>query len=230
MKNILKIFLIIQPFLLLAPSVSAAAEDQKKNQFGNFEIRVIRPKYFQKSIRFEIGANVSAVMNSSFTYTYLPSAKAGLHLTEWLEVFGEGAAGITINKSDCTELGSKFNIEPVVDEIGMLAGGGINLTPIYGKYQLSNGEVIYFDWFLSGGGGVAGMKNRKQGCKPVAQNEVVIQPKAYSPAQFNVGTGQRYFLSKNSALNWGLRLFFIPGIEQGMNQSVTLSFGAGYYF
>lgn len=230
MKNILKIFLILQPLLFLNPAVATAAEEQKGNQFGNFEIRVIRPKYFQKSVRFEIGANVSAVMNSSFTYTYLPSAKAGLHLTEWLEIFGEGAAGITINKSDCTELGSNFNIEPVVDEIGMLSGGGVALTPIYGKYQLSNGDVVYFDWFLSGGGGVAGMKNRKQGCKAVAQNEVVIQPKPYSPAQFNVGTGQRYFLSKNSALNWGLRLFFISGIDKGMNQSVTLSVGAGYYF
>lgn len=229
MKSILKIFLILQLLLLLSPSIFAAAAEKKENQFGNFEIRVIRPKFFQKSVRVEIGANVSAVMNSSFTYTYLPAAKAGLHLTEWLEIFGEGAAGITINKSDCTELGSKFNIEPVVDEIGMLAGGGVALTPIYGKYQQSNGEVIYFDWFLSGGGGVAGMKNRKQGCKPIAQNEQVILPKEYSPAQFNVGTGQRYFLSKNSSLNWGLRLFFIPGLGKGMNQSVTLSFGAGYY-
>lgn len=214
---------------LFCPGYVSANED-KKNNFGNFEIRVIRTKYFQKSTRFEIGASVGAVMNSSFTYTYLPTAKLGLHALEWLEIFGEGAAGITINKSSCTDLGTKFNIEPIVDEIGSILGGGLALTPIYGKYQLSGGDVVYFDWYFTGGGGVAAMRNRKQGCKPLGPNEQSVLPTEYNPSQFFAGTGQRYFLSKNSALNWGLRFFFIPGINGGMNTSITLSAGAGYYF
>lgn len=221
--------LIITALSLLMPSVSFADALRKRGSFNDVEVRVIRRKFFQKSVRFELGANLGVIMNNSFTYSILPTAKLGLHMTEWLELYGEGTAGFTINKSDCTELGSKFNIEPVVDEVGLLAGGGVALTPIYGKYQLDSGDVIYFDWFLNAGGGLASMTNRKQGCKPLAPNETVIQPQPYSKVGFNFGTGQRYFLNQTTSVNWGLRLYFIPGFLGGMNQSVTLSAGAGYY-
>lgn len=213
--------------LLFSPFARAETSNA---QFKDVEIRVIRPKYFQKSMRLEIGASIAAVMNKSYTYTYLPSAKLGLHINEWLELFGEGKIGLTINKSDCTELGTKFSIEPVVDEIDQMYGGGVTVTPIYGKYQLSSGDVVYFDWFLIAGGGLAAMKQREQGCKPRTGDEPLKPPTPYSPVQFNFGTGQRYFLSKNAALNWYLRDFIISGLKGGMNQSVTLSFGASYFF
>lgn len=222
-------FCFLAAMVALLPAY-ARAQNQAGSKFNNVEIRVIRPKYFQKTVRVEIGASVAAVMNKSYTYTYLPSAKLGLHLAEWFELFGEGALGITINKSDCTDLGTKFSIEPVVDEIHQMFGGGVVLTPIYGKYQLGSGDVIYFDWFLIGGGGAAGMKQREQGCKPRAADEPLKIPVDYSPVQFSFGTGQRYFLNKNSALNWYLRDYFIGGLKGGLNQSVTLSFGASYYF
>lgn len=215
--------------ILCVPLTAFADALSKKGSFKDVEVRVIRRKFFQKSVRVELGANLGVIMNSSFTYSILPTAKLGVHLTEWLELYGEGTAGFTINKADCTELGSKFNIEPVVDEVGLLAGGGAAITPIYGKYQLDSGDVIYFDWFLNGGAGMASMKNRKQGCKPLAPNELVIQPTSYSKVGFNFGTGQRYFLNQTTSLNWGLKLYMIPGYVGGMNQSVTLSAGAGYY-
>jgi outer membrane beta-barrel protein len=220
----------------------AQAQKQQEASFSDVEIRVIRPKFFQKSVRVEVGASVGAVMNQSYTYTYMPSAKFGLHLLEWLELFGEGAFGITINKSDCTDLGTKFAIEPVVQEIESVFGGGAALTPIYGKYQLGSGDVVYFDWFLIGGGGLAGMRYREQGCKPLGTDEKEKKPKPYSTVQFNFGTGQRFFLSKNVALNWYLRDSIImvkvpadetedvPSNAAGTLQSVNLSFGASYYF
>lgn len=216
--------------LLAAVPLASRAADESA-QFQNVEIRVIRPKFFQKSLRFEFGASIAAVMNKSFTYTYLPTARLSVHFTEWLELFGEGAVGLTINKSDCTELGSKFSIEPVVDEFDKLFGGGIAVTPIYGKYQLGSGDVVYFDWFLIGGGGMANMNRREQGCKPRAADEPLKRPEPYSPVQFNFGTGQRFFLNKNSSVNWYVR-DFVVGLPKnaGFNQNVTLSFGASYYF
>jgi len=221
--------ILMTVFILCSPANVFADALSKQGSFKNVEVRVIRRKFFQKSVRVELGANLGVIMNSSFTYTILPSAKLGVHLTEWLELYGEGTAGFTINKSDCTELGGRFNIEPVVDEVGLLAGGGVAITPVYGKYQLDSGDVIYFDWFFNGGAGMASMLNRKQGCKPLLPNEVVIQPVPYTKVGFNFGTGQRYFLNQTTSINWGLRLFLIPGFNGGMNQSVTLSAGAGYY-
>jgi outer membrane beta-barrel protein len=231
----------IAAVVLALPCFAHAQKDQDA-KFTDVEIRVIRPKFFQKSVRVEMGASVAAVMNQAYTYTYMPSAKLGLHLLEWLELFGEGALGITINKSDCTDLGSKFAIEPVVQETENMFGGGAALTPIYGKYQLGSGDVIYFDWFLIGGGGIAGMRYREQGCKQREVDEPLKVPKPYSTVQFNFGTGQRFFLNKNVSLNWYLRDHIImvkvpadseeavPSRAAGTLQSVTLSFGASYYF
>ena len=129
-----KAFLFAAMGMLLPSSICFA--EQADAQFKDVEIRVIRPKYFQKSMRLEVGAGIGAVMNGSYTYTYLPSVRIGFHTTEWLEIFGEGSLGLTINKSDCIELGSKFSIEPVVREIQTIAEGGVTLTPIYGKYHL----------------------------------------------------------------------------------------------
>lgn len=229
MSFLTRIFVLTAAIFSSLPFAIVRAEESSQ-QFEDVEIRVIRPKYFQKSMRFEVAANVATVMNKSYTYTYLPSAKLGLHITEWLEIFGEGALGITANKSDCTELGTKFAIEPVVHEFNSLLGGGVALTPIYGKYQVNSGDVIYFDWFLMAGGGVASMKKREQGCKPLEPNEATKSPTEYNPGQFNIGTGQRYFLNKNVSVNWFLRDFFITELGAGLAQSVTLSFGASYYF
>ncbi|MEY2986598.1 MAG: hypothetical protein RJB13_119 [Pseudomonadota bacterium] len=221
---------LVFTFLLLCIPVSAYADTlSRQGSFKDVEVRVIRRKFFQKSVRVELGANLGVIMNSSFTYTILPTAKLGIHLSEWLELYGEGTAGFTINKSDCTELGGRFNIEPIVDEVGFLAGGGAAITPVYGKYQLDTGDVIYFDWFVNGGAGMASMVNRKQGCKPLLDNEAIDPPTAYTEVGFNFGTGQRYFLNQTTSLNWGLRLYLIPGFNGGTNQNVTLSAGAGYY-
>lgn len=211
----------------LAQSSLCFAQNQDQ-QFTNVEIRVIRQKYFQKSVRVELGANLAAVMNKAYTYTYLPSAKLGLHMTEWLEIFGEGSVGITINKSDCTELGGKFSIEPIVDEFDNMIGGGVALTPIYGKYQIASGDVVYFDWFLIAGGGLANMKQREQGCKPRGDEPEKV-PTPYSPVQFNFGMGQRFFLNKSAALNWYLRDYVVANKAGALGQSVMLSFGASYY-
>ncbi|NBO37370.1 outer membrane beta-barrel domain-containing protein [bacterium] len=224
------IALLVAALPIGLPQSAFASESAAGAQFSQFEIRVIRPKYFQKSVRLELGATLGAVMNSTYTYTFLPGLHAGLHVAEWLELFGEGALGLTSNKSDCVELGTKFAIEPKISEIQMLAGGGAAVTPIYGKYQLSSGDVIYFDWFLLGGAGVANMQKRFGGCKPLAPGEVLTPAIKYSPVQFSFGTGQRYFLNKFSALNWYLRDYFIAGKDGGMEQSVALSIGASYYF
>lgn len=233
-----KAFLFAVMGMLLPSSICFA--EQADAQFKDVEIRVIRPKYFQKSMRLEVGAGVGAVMNGSYTYTYLPSVRIGFHTTEWLEIFGEGSLGLTINKSDCIELGSKFSIEPVVREIQTIAEGGVTLTPIYGKYQVSSGDVIYFDWFLVAGGGMASMKKREQGCKPKLPDEPLKEALPYVSTEFNFGTGQRFFINKNTAITWFLRDYLIrgrvdpnnpvaPENDTNLYQSVTLTFGASYF-
>lgn len=206
------------------PSGAARGQD-----FKEFEIRVIRNKYFVKSSRLEVSGNISAVMNKPFVYTYMGGATLGYHLFESLALYGEGNVGFTLNKADCSTLGETFAIEPIVWLMGWWAGAGLNYTPIYGKYQLASGDVVYFDWFFNAGGGMAGVRARQNSCNPDEAN--AEQPLQASP-QFNFGTGQRFFLSKNAALNWNLRFAGFARTaetDKGFEPNVLLMVGMSYF-
>lgn len=172
-------------------------------QFEDVEVRVIRNKYFQKTMRVELGSSLNMVMNKSFVYTALVGGSLNFHITEQFGVFGEGGMGMTWNKSDCSTLGEQYRIEPLVDELENWFAGGLVYTPIYGKYQLSSGDVLYFDWFFFGSAGIASLTERKGTCIPDAE----VSSRPFAPAfHFSVATGQRYFLSKNTAFVWNVRL------------------------
>jgi outer membrane beta-barrel protein len=180
-------------------------------------------------MRPEFGVQFNAIMNRSFVYSFLGNATAAFHINEQLGVFGEGGVGITRNKGDCSTLGEKFRIEPYVDELRNWFGGGITYTPVYGKYQQSSGELIYFDWFFNASGGVASMAKRAGTCipeSPEASQEATVPQVALS-------TGQRYFLNKNTAATWSIKYMLVQdplggSIVNGVD-NVLISIGASYF-
>lgn len=216
-------------------------------QFKDVEVRVIKNKSFQKRMRLEAGANMGAIMNKSFVYTYIGSLSLGFHITESFGVFGEGGYAFTANKADCTTLGDRFLIEPIISQLNWLAGGGLSYTPIYGKYQLASGDVIYYDWYFTGGGGIAGVKMRglsgvnksETSCIPAAKKNPApgalqqLDP-VRSTTQLSFMTGQRIFVDKNLSVNWNLRWMVVQPPVAGATlangeSNMILAFGVGYF-
>lgn len=213
----------------VACAASAHAQQNPNELFKDVEVRVIRQKYFQKSMRPEFGASFNALMNRSFVYTMLGSANIAFHISEQIGLFGEGGIGFTMNKADCSTLGEKFAIEPIVDDLKNWFGGGIAYTPIYGKYQLSSGDLIYFDWFFTASGGMAGTNKRMYSCIP----ESTKSESASTQMQIGGSTGQRYFLNKNTAAVWSIKFMKVQDpaggtVFNGIN-NVMLSLGASYF-
>jgi outer membrane beta-barrel protein len=241
MKNFLKLTIATLVVLLFASGAKA------QEQFKDTEIRVIKNKAFQKSLRLEIGANGALIMNKSFVYTPMGGAQLGFHITESLGLFGEGMAATTFKDTDCEELGNKFQINPIIEDITFLAGGGVSYTPIYGKFQMESGEVLYFDTFFTLGGGIAGYKRDEAFCyKDVTQSPSTTPDEDKAPEkgnqlQINVGMGQRYFFGKHISYNWSLRYMTVqkpvsPSAEgQGGNLlsdglvNIFLMLGVSYY-
>jgi outer membrane beta-barrel protein len=224
---------IVMASLALASSAlpsTALAQGQRDELFKDVEVRVIRQKYFQKSMRPEFGAQLSSIMNRSFVYTMMGSAYATFHINEQVGIIGEGGMGFTLNKGDCSTLGEKFQIEPVVDDLKNWVGGGIAYTPIYGKYQLSSGDLIYFDWFFNFTGGMASTAKRLGTCIPSSTEE----SEQSSMPQVGVSTGQRYFLNKNTAATWAIQYMMVQNPYGGSIVSdpinnVLLSLGLSYF-
>jgi outer membrane beta-barrel protein len=211
-------------------SLNARAEE---GQFKDYDIRVIKNKYFTKRFRLELDLNAGGVMNQSFHNSYVLGAGLGFHFTEQIGLHAEFGYVLNQNKNECEVLGSSdFKISPKINEVQSLYGGYFSYTPIYGKYQLSSGDVLYFDWFFSLGGGLANNSFREGGCG----SEALEVSFSGSKPQVNVGTGQRFFLGTDLAFIWNLRLLMYQPAQPGGAlfgdrgvQSVVLSVGIGYF-
>jgi outer membrane beta-barrel protein len=214
---------LISSLSILMSAGVALANDN----FEDSEIRVIKNKYFEKSMRLELSAGLSSVMNQAFLYTYLGGFNVGFHITEQFGVQGEAYLGQTVRKGDCDTLGSSFRIDPVVQEIQNYFGGALSYTPVYGKFQLASGRVIYFDWFFEGGGGMSSIRSGGVGCAAggSSSEEVPVEGSALS---IHGSTGMRIFLNENVSLNWRVRMMRAEGIlNDGSNNAKKTGLGTG---
>lgn len=214
-----------------------------EERFADTEIRVIRPKYFNKRKRFELGAEFTTVMNETFIYTFLGTGLATYHFTESIAL--EGAFGLagSIDKEDKRILFEEFEIKTKIFRTQFIGWGSILWTPVYGKWQLPSGRLIYFDTFLSFGGGLTNIdwqysdfcpppNPENPNAKPLPEDQQV----SYQTLIF--GLGQRYFISKDSSIRWDIRghaIFYSKedaecdpeGAETGtgLHNNITLSLG-----
>lgn len=180
-------------------------------RFEKFEIRVIRPKYFTKKDKFEVGAQFVAIMNESFIYTFMASGILSYHFAENLGVSLSLGAGFTIDKEDKRILFDEFNIRTKIFRTRYNYILDLMYTPLYGKWSYSRNKVIYFDTFLVLGGGVTGIEWKKTDyCNPDQVSSDITDSTVGYPT-VNIGLGQRYFVSKSTAIRWDFkasRLFY----------------------
>ena len=130
---------------------------KQAERFKDVEIRVIRPRYFTKAKRFELGAGMNMIMNESFIYTFLATGLATYHFTETWSIEAMGAFGLSFDKNDKRILFDKFDIRTEIIRTLYQMEAMIQYTPIYGKWQFGSGRLIYFDTFIEAGGGMTGV-------------------------------------------------------------------------
>ena len=86
----------------------------KAEEFKDYEIRVIRPRYFTKAKRFELGSQALVVMNQTFIYTYLLSGILTYHFNESMALELSGAYGFSVDKDDKRVLKEDFAIRTAI--------------------------------------------------------------------------------------------------------------------
>ena len=235
-------------FMFGANPLYCADNSQPQEMFEKYEIRVIRPKYFTKTSRMETGAQLSIVMNQSFIYTYLATGLLDYHISETLALEGALAYGFSIDKEDKRVLDSNFKIKTQILRTQYFMEGGLLYTPVYGKYQLSSGRLIYVDMFLSAGGGMTGVNYLYDQCpspNEVPEGSYVANPPSPSVKSyptFFIGGGQRIFMDKKLSLRWDVRGHFFgynkadgacdPETAEkasALQTNITMQLGAGYF-
>jgi outer membrane beta-barrel protein len=243
--------------LLLSLGVGAlifqapALQAQSDEEFENVEIRVIRPRYMTKRKRFELGTEFVAIMNQTFVYSFLGSGIINYHFTESIGLELTGAYGFSIDKEDKRILDSEFDIQTEILRTKDYLEAAIAWTPIYGKYQLASGRLVYFDTFVTLGGGLTGVEYTYDHCIPPeklpeamrASAPAVPAPKTVHYPTVVGGLGQRFFVSKSTSFKWDVKshAFFYdmkdgdcnPEFAQSQSKNhfnITMQIGASRFF
>lgn len=220
-------------------------------EFEDVEIRVIRPRYMTKRKKFELGTEMIAIMNQTFVYSFLGSGIINYHFTESFALELTGAYGFSIDKEDKRILDSEFDIQTQILRTKDFLEAAIAWTPIYGKYQLASGRLVYFDTFITVGGGLTGVNytydhcippeklpaNMRDSAPPVPSEKTVHYPSVVG------GIGQRFFVSKSTSFKWDVKSHaFFYDLKDGDcnpetaesktdNQiNITLQLGASRFF
>ena len=241
----LLVTIFVAQTLLLFPKTA-----QAEGGFEDYEIRVIYPKFIQKRGRVEIGAQLTTVMNQVFIYTYMATGILNYHFTESLALELSGGYGFSLDKEDKRILEDEYEIQTQILRTQYSLNGGLLWTPVYGKYQLSSGRVVYFDTFVTLGGGLTGVEYLYEQCRTGDddvndENVVASKPppttKGYPGA--SIGIGQKFFISKSWGLRWDAKdnVFAYNAAdgscspettegEQKLQNNITLQLGAMTFF
>lgn len=203
--------------MIIASAPDAAAD----SRFSHYEIRVIRPRHFVKSGTFEVSGGLMNLTNQSFVYSLLGVAGAGWHFDESWAIELQGAYGSSFDKSDKRLLSDRFNINTVVLRTESLLNARLSFTPAYGKVNLPDGDIIYFDTYFSAGVGSTGVRYSYDHCdKPSDYPSDVAARIPEPPTERTVayqtgilGAGQRWFTGEHSSVKVGLdfqRFLYAP--------------------
>lgn len=228
-----------------------AADTEENERFKNVEIRVIRPRYFTKRKHLELGAQFSGVMNEAFIYTFMATGLLAYHFTETFAFELAASFGFNLDKEDKRILFDEFEIKTKIFRTLYSIEGDVQWTPVYGKWQLPSGRLIYFDTYLSFGGGLTGVDWKyKDFCTPPDRAKNPDAPDIKSDAvksypTFLMGLGQRYFINKETAVRWDIRNHSLmynkfdvdcsadPSAAEsgsGIHNNITLQVGASKFF
>ena len=177
-------------FEILSSFAFAEEED-----FSDVKIRIVRPRYFTKRFKLEFSALGAVLTNDPYMYSFLAIGDINFHFNEWLGLEISGGYGTSIKKAATENLDNTFFIN-ITDqlEVTYLSSASILITPMYGKYQISSGRLVYFDTYLSLGGGITGVTYRYEHCNTKRSAEIKNYPTV------NFGVGQRYLLIEEVVL------------------------------
>ena len=101
------------------------------DKFKNYEIRVIRERYFNKTSRYELGAQFTAVMNDAFVYSYLGTGLMGYHFNNSFALELSGSVGFSLEKEEKRILKDEFDVRTQIFRTCYSLEGALQYTPIY---------------------------------------------------------------------------------------------------
>jgi len=191
----------------------APVDAQSKSDAFAGKIPPVAGQLYRKAGRLEATVTGNFSLNDAFFAKYFGGLKLGYHLTEFLSVSVQGAAGTAV-KSGSTNLctanagcseASESQLWQVPGEMSWLAGVEVAWAPIYGKLNLLSERVAHFDLSVMAG---ADWIAHREVVGSIEAADLVASgrsPGTVAGPGGHLGLGARLFLSERMALRIELK-------------------------
>ena len=201
-------------------------------------ISIIQKRYLPKTYRAEINLSVSSIVNNHFFHLLGGGGHIGFFLREDHGFGLEAYFMHDIHKMVTTDLIRSQNILPYnLITSKNYYGAFYKWSPVFGKFAVADRKIAYFDTYFTFGGGVTQVgEGVEQGIRDLVANDIELPtPSQQSFPTGSIGVGQVFALSKNFAINWGIKWnFFFYQLNEDSNRffqdDFIMSLGFNYYF
>ena len=185
------------------PARGQAAGDAEKS------IRVVQQKSFVKLLRVELLPTYTVSLNETLTSHMGVGATLRFHITDEWSIGAEYIKYFGRLSQLASDIGNGYQVYPEKHLMDFFAGGHVSWVPVFGKFLLFGGPIVYWDAYLLGGGGVtrSALSNRPT---------------------FDWGAGFRFALTK--FLTWNVEVrdyFFWENFHAGREYVNNVVFATG---
>lgn len=221
------VFLAAVWLVVIAASWADAADDYNFNWLDpDKKIYVLQNRRYLKAEHLLLSAGGGFASTSPYRNTYSIDGKMAYYVTEafGFEVFYSQFLNAESNLLAALKENSP-NALPFVREIKAQYGGLLHWAPWYAKINFFN-QIIYFDWFFSGGAGTISAALDKRSSTKAAAN--LVDEKLFA---LYLGTGHQYHLSQKMVVRLDVLGSFYQGTYINNSSDKTwfsnLNFGIG---
>jgi outer membrane beta-barrel protein len=194
------------------------------------QVSVLQHRFFEKSLRPEIGVLAGGFLNEAYTNTATRGARVGLFFSEWVGLEYQWSTTTITDSADRKALNDlKYypvgddgdavpdtivHPDPEINPVNKVQDATFVLAPFYGKMNLFDSMIVYSDLYLTAGGAKV---ETDQG--PL--NAVVV------------GGGQRFYLAQSLSLRIDARNRSYVEQRSGQESrknAFSIDIGASYFF
>ena len=208
-------------------------------------ISVIQKRYLPKTFRAELNLSLSSIINHTFFYLGGASGRVGFFVREDHGLGLEGFALLPpifklVTKHMIGEPNYILPSSVVLSKFYL--GGYYKWSPVFGKFAILDKRIVYFDMYMTIGGGMRWVLNgfevikkqiQERGLKVENERPVNQLAQQFFPS-LTIGLGQIFAVNQSWAFNWELKWFYtFVRYQSGPLYTplgIHFSLGVNYYF
>lgn len=230
MNQIIRVFAILVVSLYSASLFALDIDvEDIRGESDKKSVKVLQSRHFKKALRPEFGLIAGNIRDEAYLKTYTHGLRFGLFFNEWVGIDLQYQTTTVKDSEDRRALNKMqyrkkdplpgeedmlVSPDPEVNPVHKIADINFVGAPFYGKLNLTDAMIVYFDLYLTAG---VSSVDTDQGQKTA----------------YNIGIGERFYFTDSLSFRIDFRDRIYKEKRSGQDTTkelITIDFGLSYFF